>query len=212
MPNFGPVSCSLGPGSSTPYVNRCNLFDSGQTGQLITECDGSASIQFNGVTSSSWGVKVECFDYKDTLIVQLDGISSTVAAHNSGTWSLPTPAGTSRILVQFACSFHAGDVGTVTAQGSYNTSGYCQYGTQLQPGAAATAIITSALIDTVLAEINAPWLAFVLAPLIGQTANLSDLCASGPGPMPTIDLSTLDASINTAWSIFKCSRMCATIF
>lgn len=81
---------------------------------------------------------------------------------------------------------------------------YCQYGTELTAGASFVYYLTPGLIDTWLATIGEPWLAPLFTALWFTSFNAQELCGTGPPPLPTVDLSTLDASLATITQLLKC--------
>ena len=89
---------------------------------------------------------------------------------------------------------------TVTVTGS---AGHCQYGTERKDLGTFIYYVTPGLIDVALAELGAPWLAPLFTGSYFTTINAETLCGSGPPPIPTIDLTTLQASAVTVLQILE---------
>lgn len=79
----------------------------------------------------------------------------------------------------------------------------CQYGTQPQPTAPATAQITADLISLILAPVELEWLGPIFGVIFGYWVETGPLCSTLPPATPVIDLSTLNATWQTAFNIFQ---------
>jgi hypothetical protein len=80
---------------------------------------------------------------------------------------------------------------------------FCQYGTELQPTGQLVYYLTPALIDAWLVAVGMPWLGAIFTALYFTSFNAQTLCQQGPPTLPTIDLSTLQASAQTLTGILR---------
>ena len=79
----------------------------------------------------------------------------------------------------------------------------CIYGTQIKPGLPQAIVLTPTIVATVLANVGLGFLEPLMAPFVYTSFLITALCSQLPPPLPTIDLSTLQASVTTLLSIFR---------
>lgn len=79
----------------------------------------------------------------------------------------------------------------------------CPYGTRVKAGLPHSIVLTTDVLGTILSVVEAPWLLPIFFPLLFSTVIIEELCAELPPPLPVIDLSTAQATANTALQIFK---------
>jgi hypothetical protein len=84
-----------------------------------------------------------------------------------------------------------------------SSAGYCQYGTQPQPSAAVTEIVTPVLVDAILTAVALDELAPIFDVLWYSSLNVQEMCAAPAPPMPPLDLSLLTAAPSVIAQLFQ---------
>lgn len=105
---------------------------------------------------------------------------------------------------EISASWYSGpyDPNQDPANPNAGTIARCAYGTQPQPSASVTAVVTPALVDLVLTALGLEELAFLFDVIWYSTLNVSEMCSSLPPVAPPIDLNLLTASPSTLQSLF----------
>lgn len=142
-----------------------------------------------------------------------DDVSNTRLVNGVASWASGATTFTHTVSASstYRTQLEIGGNANTTLQGQ--VSGYfvnqtlsstpaCQFGTQPQPSAAATSVITPALVDLVLTALDLEELAFLFDVIWYSTLNIGQMCSQLPPAAPPIDLSLLTASPSTIQQLF----------
>lgn len=183
-------------------VQPPNLIYSGtvNTGDVVT-IDLDNSVRDAGVTRSDYDLYIMSAPSPPWSILR--GISPSYGTPAHLSWTADGPKPFYLVLMGGGAPLDSSHGTAINYRADLTRASLtlCAYGTQLRSGVQLAYYITPALLDLWLDSIGMPWLARALVGIYYSTLDVSQLCASGPPPLPTIDLSTLGASAETILQI-----------
>jgi hypothetical protein len=197
--SFGPLTGTLtgplgGPG------NQALVFDTGQTAQIISSGSLSAASSVAGYSGSSWAVVVDWYDASDVL---LSGALNTGTLHYNtdptASLSGSAPAGATRAAVYAESALNSPDIGSITLNGSFTTTTYCGYGTQVQTSLPGIVTLLPNILLTIFGAVTDGWGAAAIGFFAGQTLNLQNLC--GSQRVAAVELTAADFIAMAGWPV-----------
>lgn len=205
MANWGPSTCSCGPGAIQADDLRCVLFDSGQVaGGFIGNVSGTVTQTFTGGRpDAAWAVHVESYTSTGAFIDdQMPALGRVSQAQL--TFSFTPNALTSRVIVKGAISAYVGQSITFTGSGTYASDVYCALGTRAKPGVEGVVTLTPDLVLSILSAENFVWVGIqFFASILWQTIVVDNLCKGLPAQMPPLNLSSWNYSAATIMQVFQ---------
>jgi len=191
--NFSAATCTTLSSSASPQ--SCTLYDTGQTGENLTDANLTGGGDVVGYQGPAGHITLEWFNGLDVSLrfdqsPQIDwGLGPTDIS-----FAKTAPAGARRCRVGAntalaATGPYASSSATITATGTITGGGlspYCQYGTRIKPGQSTVLILTEAAIGA--AAVAVPELLLfgvVWGAFVGWTFVPGSVCASPPPAMPT---------------------------
>jgi hypothetical protein len=183
--SFGPVSVSAaGPIGSTNGIRP--FFDTGQTGSALSSAALAISaVAVVGYTGSAWNFACLWYDSIDGLLQRDDIGTQHFNTSSSGSMTLTAPAGAERAVVEFEAALNTPDTATAVGNGSFGTTTYCSYGTQVKASTPDWITLVPDILVIIAGAVTDGWAWPIAALFLGRTLDLKALCMS-PRPAPPV--------------------------
>lgn len=204
MPNWGPVTASVGPGTVTPDTEKSLLqrFGPFLPGD-ITRVSGSVNTTFSGGRSDAfWFIEWVAYAANGDVIEDLDIVAFRLTT-SAASFNRNVPLGATRVDVLFKGALYAGQTMSTTGSGTYDAGTFCQFGTRARTGVQSTLVLTTDNIAELLVARGLGWLGIAFQVLAGVTLDVTGLCGVGPPQVPTINTSLLEASVDELLAVFR---------